>query len=187
MIAGQVPFPSPSLPEKLFAHQALEPTPLNQIVPDVPVELADVIRRMMRKQPEERYATPLQVAQALESFTEELVRAHDGNASSGVTGIDEPSQRSNGEPSMPPSAIESEEVSPRVLEPVPQYFDSLSSQQQSYPAAAAIRSQPPSSPVLSPMPDERQTTGLTPPLVSPINVDETGMPREHSSFSGPGP
>jgi len=30
MVAGQVPFPSPSLPEKLFAHQALEPTPLNQ-------------------------------------------------------------------------------------------------------------------------------------------------------------
>ena len=28
MVAGQVPFPSPSLPEKLFAHQALEPTPL---------------------------------------------------------------------------------------------------------------------------------------------------------------
>ena len=33
MIAGQVPFPSPSLPEKLLGHQAMEPTPLNQLVP----------------------------------------------------------------------------------------------------------------------------------------------------------
>ena len=31
MCVGQVPFPSPSLPEKLFAHQALEPTPLDQV------------------------------------------------------------------------------------------------------------------------------------------------------------
>jgi eukaryotic-like serine/threonine-protein kinase len=34
MVAGQVPFPSPSLAEKLFAHQALEPTPLNQLIPE---------------------------------------------------------------------------------------------------------------------------------------------------------
>ena len=34
MVAGQVPFPSPSLPENLFAHQALEPTPLNQLIPE---------------------------------------------------------------------------------------------------------------------------------------------------------
>ena len=31
MCSGQVPFPSPSLPEKLFAHQALEPKPLEQV------------------------------------------------------------------------------------------------------------------------------------------------------------
>src|SRR6516162_4435846 len=32
MITGQVPFPSPSLPEKLFSHQALEPAPLDQLI-----------------------------------------------------------------------------------------------------------------------------------------------------------
>src|SRR5271165_5396544 len=32
MITGRVPFPSPSLPEKLFAHQAMEPEPLSQLV-----------------------------------------------------------------------------------------------------------------------------------------------------------
>ena len=49
MLSGQVPFPSPSLPEKLFAHQAMEPTPLEQIVPGLPAGLAEVVRTMMRK------------------------------------------------------------------------------------------------------------------------------------------
>ncbi|MFO0889190.1 MAG: protein kinase [Isosphaeraceae bacterium] len=77
MIAGQVPFPSPSLPEKLFAHQALEPRPLDQVVPEIPAGLAEAVRRMMRKRPEERYATPLQAAQAIEPFVEEYARLND--------------------------------------------------------------------------------------------------------------
>jgi serine/threonine protein kinase len=78
MIAGRVPFPSPSLPEKLFAHQALEPEPLDRIISDVPPGLVEVVQRMMRKNPEERYATPLQVAQALELFLPEYsLRARD--------------------------------------------------------------------------------------------------------------
>ena len=55
MCSGQVPFPTPSLPEKLFAHQAMEPTPLEQLVPDLPQGLAEVVQRMMHKSPEERY------------------------------------------------------------------------------------------------------------------------------------
>jgi serine/threonine protein kinase len=68
MCAGHVPFPSPSLPEKLFAHQALEPTPLNQLVPGLPDGLADVVDRMMKKSPDERFATPMQVIHALDSY-----------------------------------------------------------------------------------------------------------------------
>jgi serine/threonine-protein kinase len=78
MIAGQVPFPSPSLPEKLFAHQAMEPIPLNQLVAEIPPGLAEVVQRMMRKLPEERYTTPLQVAQALVPFIDELATLNDG-------------------------------------------------------------------------------------------------------------
>src|SRR5208282_4195080 len=71
MVAGQVPFPSPSLPEKLFSHQALEPTPLDQLVPGLPEGLTEVVQRMMRKSPADRYATPIQVSQALEPFEDE--------------------------------------------------------------------------------------------------------------------
>src|SRR3954454_10938540 len=69
MLSGQVPFPSPSLPEKLFGHQAVDPAPLTSLVPDIPEGLARVVEKMMRKSPEERYPTPLDVALALEPFT----------------------------------------------------------------------------------------------------------------------
>jgi serine/threonine-protein kinase len=71
MCSGQVPFPSPSLPEKLFAHQALEPTPLEQLVEGLPPGLDEIICRMMRKSPDERFATPMQVIAALDPFVDE--------------------------------------------------------------------------------------------------------------------
>jgi len=71
MIAGRVPFPVASLPEKLYAHQLHDPEPLDALVPGVPGGLAEVVRRMMRKRPEERYQTPAEVAQALEPFAVE--------------------------------------------------------------------------------------------------------------------
>ncbi len=70
MMAGQVPFPAPSLPEKLYCHQVTEAESISSIVPGVPGELESVIRKMMRKDPNQRFATPLEVARALEPFIE---------------------------------------------------------------------------------------------------------------------
>ncbi len=83
MCAGQVPFPGPGLPEKLFAHQALEPTPLDQLVSGLPEGLGEVICRMMRKSPDERYATPIQVVQALGPYADEplIIENREGNSS----------------------------------------------------------------------------------------------------------
>lgn len=71
MLTGQVPYPSPSLPEKLFGHQAVDPEPISTLAPDVPEGLIEVVRTMMRKRPDDRYATPRDVARALEPFTTE--------------------------------------------------------------------------------------------------------------------
>ncbi len=78
MCSGQVPFPTPSLPEKLFAHQAMEPTALVQLVPNLAPGLSEVVQRMMCKSPEDRYGTPLQVAQALEPYEDEYSIATNG-------------------------------------------------------------------------------------------------------------
>jgi len=68
LISGQVPFPIPSLPEELLTHRTMDPTPLNQFVPGLSEGLVEVVARMMRQSPDERYATPLLVAQALTPF-----------------------------------------------------------------------------------------------------------------------
>jgi eukaryotic-like serine/threonine-protein kinase len=78
---GQVPFPNPSLPEKLFGHQALEPTPIEQLVSGIPEPLCEIVRRMMRKSPDDRYATPLEVAQALEPYVDEQAGVMEGDHS----------------------------------------------------------------------------------------------------------
>ncbi|MGE3821005.1 MAG: serine/threonine-protein kinase, partial [Isosphaeraceae bacterium] len=71
MLSGRVPFPSTSLPEKLFSHQTAEADALHELVPTVPPALSAVVAKMMRKAPERRYETPQDVANALAPFTDE--------------------------------------------------------------------------------------------------------------------
>lgn len=68
MIAGRVPFPAPSLPEKLLAHQSSAAEPLTKLVPGVPEGLDAVVRRMMGKRAEDRFARPREAARALEPY-----------------------------------------------------------------------------------------------------------------------
>jgi serine/threonine protein kinase len=68
MISGQVPFPAPSLPEKLIAHQTSEPEPLDSLVPGLPAGLSAVVHKMMSKRPENRYPRPSAAARALEPY-----------------------------------------------------------------------------------------------------------------------
>ena len=92
MLSGQVPFPSPSLPEKLFGHQAVEPMPLAKLVPGIPEGLSEVVEKMMRKSPDDRYPTPLDVAQALEPYTDTPA----GTMYAGPGGIGSPQRRAVG-------------------------------------------------------------------------------------------
>ncbi len=67
-LTGAVPFPGTDAREKLRAHQQREPVPVDQLRPDVPRALADVVGRMMAKDPARRFATPEEVARALAPF-----------------------------------------------------------------------------------------------------------------------
>ncbi len=71
MLTGQVPFPTSSLPEKLFSHQATVPESVRTHAPWVPEGLAEVVARTLLKTAEERYTTPLELAQALEPYAED--------------------------------------------------------------------------------------------------------------------
>jgi serine/threonine protein kinase len=53
---------------KLKSHAQVDPVPLDTLRDDVPKELVAITSRMMAKDPDERYLTPKEVADALESF-----------------------------------------------------------------------------------------------------------------------
>jgi formylglycine-generating enzyme required for sulfatase activity len=54
-----------------MAHQSQEARPLNLVRPEVPEELAALVRKMMAKSPAKRYQTPLEVVQALGLFVKQ--------------------------------------------------------------------------------------------------------------------
>jgi len=68
LLAGHPPFDAPSLYELLQAHHSMDAKPLNFIRPEVPAELAAVVAKMLAKEPERRFQTPNEVAQALTPF-----------------------------------------------------------------------------------------------------------------------
>ncbi len=67
MLVGHPPF-SGSTGELILAHSQLLPPSINLIRPEVPVELANVVSRMLAKQPARRFATPKDAAAALSPF-----------------------------------------------------------------------------------------------------------------------
>src|SRR5205823_4099410 len=70
LLTGEVPFPGGTSLEKLVKHGTAEPEPVEQLRPVVPPGIAAIVRRLMAKQPEDRFSTPAELAHALEPFCE---------------------------------------------------------------------------------------------------------------------
>jgi serine/threonine-protein kinase len=68
LLTGQPPFPGTSLMQKILQHQQEEPVPAQTLRPDIPDELANILQKMLAKQPESRYQIPLAVSVPLRRF-----------------------------------------------------------------------------------------------------------------------
>jgi hypothetical protein len=71
LLTGGPPFTGRSQYEVLHAHQSMEAKPPNLVRPEVPEELAAVVRTMMAKDPAQRYQTPMALVQALAPFVKD--------------------------------------------------------------------------------------------------------------------
>ena len=175
MLTGQVPFPSPSLPEKLFAHQAMEPTPLEQLVPGLPEGFAEIVRKMMRKSPDERYATPAQVVQALEPYLDEP--AGYGPRPELAAAVPRPGAEASpqpDEPHGPPSAV----TTPASGSPQPEDAGSVAVlRAATEPAAATPRSAWPSPSAHHELPRVRPNPRSAP--TSGADLDDPSDPPPH--------
>ncbi len=68
LLTGGPPFRGDHLWDLYQAHFSMDAGPLNLVRPEVPVELAAVVAKMMAKEPGRRFQTPGEVAQALAPF-----------------------------------------------------------------------------------------------------------------------
>ena len=71
LLSGRAPFSGrryASALEKMNAHVHQPVPPIRDFVPEVPEELAAILDRMLAKDPGDRFATPAEVAAALEPF-----------------------------------------------------------------------------------------------------------------------
>ena len=68
LLTGGPPFRGEHLWDLYQAHFSMEAGPLNLVRPEVPVELAAVVAKMMAKEPGRRFQTPGEVARALTPF-----------------------------------------------------------------------------------------------------------------------
>ncbi len=68
LLTGGPPFRAENLWDLYQSHFSMEADPLNLVRPEVPAELAALVAKMMAKEPERRFQTPAEVAQALLPF-----------------------------------------------------------------------------------------------------------------------
>jgi serine/threonine-protein kinase len=67
LLRGQPPFPGGTPLQKLLKHQQSPPPAIEQMRPGLPTAVTGVLRKMLAKQPADRYQTPQEVADALAS------------------------------------------------------------------------------------------------------------------------
>jgi serine/threonine protein kinase len=107
LLTGRPPFPEGSLAQRIAKHQNEMPTSIRKIRSDCPGELEGICVKMMQKDPQYRYQSAADVAEALRRFAEHapaeksLVAAHIGGGSSRSGG---PSRGGSGLPSRSPSS-----------------------------------------------------------------------------------
>jgi eukaryotic-like serine/threonine-protein kinase len=65
LLTGQAPFPDGTLMQKILQHQQAEPTAIETFRADVPADVIAILKRMMAKDPEDRFRTPASAALAL--------------------------------------------------------------------------------------------------------------------------
>src|SRR5207245_3810983 len=70
LLTGHAPFPEGTLIQKLMAHQERRPRPVTESRADVPAELAQILDRMLARDPELRYQTPAEVTRPLSPFAQ---------------------------------------------------------------------------------------------------------------------
>jgi serine/threonine-protein kinase len=69
LLTGKPPFPDGTLTQKLLRHQQAQPTSVTQLRRGLSPAVAEVLRKMMAKRPDDRYQSPGEIVQELSAPT----------------------------------------------------------------------------------------------------------------------
>ncbi len=69
-LTGKTPFNEGSIAQKLIWHQTRQPKSVKVLRPEVPEGIAGVVERAMAKAPDQRFAVPQEMAEALSAWTQ---------------------------------------------------------------------------------------------------------------------
>ena len=78
MLTGRRAFRGATAAETIGAVLGRQPTPPREIVPDLPVELEQVVLRCLRKEPERRFQSIADVRVVLQDIADARIRPHAG-------------------------------------------------------------------------------------------------------------
>ncbi len=108
-LTGRVPFPGGTTLEKLVRHSTEQPTPVEQLRPDVSPPVAAVVRRLLAKDPRQRFQTPAELAATLSPFAAQAANLPFAiPVSIGTTGSPSTASGSSGWTQSPPAADDDE-------------------------------------------------------------------------------
>ncbi|MFN6139510.1 MAG: serine/threonine-protein kinase [Planctomycetota bacterium] len=68
MLSGRPPFSGDTALALAMQHIQAEPVPLGQLRPDLPKDLIDIVHRLLKKSPEDRFASAMELARELRNF-----------------------------------------------------------------------------------------------------------------------
>jgi len=92
LLTGHPPFVDGTLAQRLMSHQKKDPPPITNDRPDVPESLHNIIKKMMMKEPEDRYGSAQELADELARWlhnhaSSSWKEAHPGAASGQLTAV----------------------------------------------------------------------------------------------------
>ncbi|MCA9065632.1 MAG: protein kinase [Planctomycetaceae bacterium] len=92
LLTGKPPYPTGTVMQKLVAHRDGSPPPVTTLRADTPSAVADIVARMMAREPRERFQQPADVVEAIEAITsglESAIDEVDENRSAHSTSLDQ--------------------------------------------------------------------------------------------------
>jgi autotransporter-associated beta strand protein len=70
LLAGRAPFKEANVTQKLLMHQMRDPIAITELRPEVPGAIGAILAKMIAKNPDHRYQSPIAIVQALAPWTQ---------------------------------------------------------------------------------------------------------------------